>query len=119
MGNINERSEKTNAAGFVIYPQGNRFTMMKVATPVDNRTLEPTHFDTYAQAEDRVWELFLTKELRFTAIARYNRGLGIEYRNIAEFSANDPEEAQQAAEDKAYELLGEDVDIREVRIREC
>jgi molybdopterin-guanine dinucleotide biosynthesis protein A len=116
MGNL---SQELNAAGFIIYPQGSRFTMMKVGTPVDDRMLEPTHFDTYEQAADKAEKIFIHKELRFTAIVRYSRGLGIEYRNVAEFSVNDKEDAQQAAEDKAYELLGEDVEIREVRIREC
>ncbi len=110
-------SKELTASGFIVYPHGSRFTMMKVATPVDDRVMEPVNFDTYEEAADKANELYIYREYTFTAIARYNRGLGIEYRNIPEFTAANKEDAASIAQEKAEALLGPEADIREVRVR--
>lgn len=54
----------------------------------------------------------------FIAIVRYNRGLGIEYKNLPVIQATSIEEAKlQAAEDAERIVGGPGVDIREVRVR--
>lgn len=112
-------TKELTVAGFIVYPHGSNFVMMKVATPLDNRVLGPNHFDSYEQAAEKAQELYIQREFNFSAIVRYNRGLGIEYRNIREFSAFSREEAQKIAQNKAEELLGSDADIREVRVYFC
>jgi hypothetical protein len=110
-------NKELTASGFIVYPHGSRFSMMKVATPVDDRVMEPLNFDTYEEAANKANELYVFREYSFMAIARYNRGLGIEYKNIPEFSAATKEEAEKIAWEKAEALLGPEADVREIRVR--
>ena len=52
----------------------------------------------------------------FTAIARYNRKLGIEYKNLPLIEADNVEKAQEKALLMAQELIGEQY-IIEVKVR--
>ena len=110
-------SKELTACGFIVYPNGDNFVMTKVATPLDNRVSEPKEYNTYEDAVLASNEFYVFREYNFTAIVRYNRGLGIEYKNISKFSAFSKEEAEKTAWKKAEIELGIGVDIREVRIR--
>jgi hypothetical protein len=54
----------------------------------------------------------------FVAIVRYDRGLGIEYKNLPVIQATTIEEARAEATEIAEKILGgPGVDIREVKVR--
>ncbi len=54
----------------------------------------------------------------FYAIVRFNRGLGIEYKNLPVIQATTIEEAKMKATEIAEKIVGgPGVDIREVRVR--
>lgn len=57
--------------------------------------------------------------VEFTAIVRYNRGLGIEYRNLSSIYAMTMDEARTMAWKEAEKVLGDEekVTIHEVRVR--
>lgn len=55
----------------------------------------------------------------FTAIVRYNRGLGVEYRNLSNVHAFGIEEAKEKAWKEAEKVLSDEkaLTIHEVRVR--
>jgi len=63
---------------------------------------------------------FLNKpdKLFWSAIVRFNRGLGIEYKNLPDIQANSHEEATQKAEIEAQKMLKEPkLIILEIKVR--
>jgi len=78
---------------------------------------------TFEEAVEMVYEAIQRAKSQnavgeFTAIVRYSRGLGIEYKNLPVIQANNIEEAQMKAAEAAEKILGgPGVDIREVRVR--
>lgn len=102
--------------GFIIYPKDTSFAVQKVSTPNNPERLDEKVFSSYQEAVDFA-KSFVKRELyTFTAIVRFNRKLGIEYKNLPLIEAKDIESAKQKANLLAQELVGEQY-IIEVRVR--
>lgn len=112
------------ANGFVIRPQGEQWLVEKLPLPDSSWRLEPVTCTNYEEAVCLASQMLQDKKnetplLEWTATVRYNRGLGVEYRNLQPIQASTAEEAKEKALCEAQKLLsGERVlDIREVRVR--
>jgi glyoxylase-like metal-dependent hydrolase (beta-lactamase superfamily II) len=72
--------------GFVIYPKEDKFFLEKIAVPTFPAIITAQAFDTYEQALNYAADVLQEhkeKTLReYSTIVRYNRGLGIEYKNL-------------------------------------
>jgi len=102
--------------GFIIYPKDTSFAVQKVSTPNNPEKLDEKIFSSYQEAVDFA-KCFLKRELyTFTAIVRYNRKLGVEYKNLPLIEAKDIEAAKQKATLLSHELVGEQ-HIIEIRVR--
>ena len=105
--------------GFMIYPHNSKFVVKKEAVPTNPTVLKETEYDSYDLAVEAAGKM-LTAPLppvEWAAIARYNRGLGIEYRNLPDIQAHTKEEAKAKANDSASALLGKSAAISEVTVR--
>lgn len=108
--------KELSACGYLIFPSENIFILKKVITKVNNKTFPDKEFDTYELAfEYACNDLIQLKQ--FSAIVRYNRGLGPEYKNLLGFSAETLEDAKNIALIEASKLLGEK-NIVEIRVKE-
>lgn len=102
--------------GFVIYPKDTCFALQKVSTPISPEKLDEKVFPNYQKAVDFAKSL-LEKELyNFTAIVKYNRKLGVEYKNLPLIEAKNIEIAKQQAILLANQLVGEQY-IIEIKVR--
>lgn len=106
--------------GFVVYPKDDKFWLEKITVPSFSLVIAPQKFDSYEQAiaeAERILQQHQTTTLKeFTAIVRYNRGLGIEYRNLPIIYAVDISQGIAQAQPLAEKILG-NVDISEIRVR--
>lgn len=104
------------AYGFHIVPEGNEWVASTIRT-------EPIRSDTYEGAVKLAYAALqeskgVTTIQEFTAIVRYNRGLGIEYKNLPTIQAINLDEAKAIATINADKIVGgPGVDIREVRVK--
>ena len=102
--------------GFVIYPSDDKFILQKINTPNNPLILEPKKFESYEKALEFT-KTFTKKEFsNFVAIARYNRGLGIEYKNLPLIEAKNIDEARAKAQILGNQIIGES-HIIEIRVR--
>lgn len=105
--------------GFMIYPDSNgKYMMRKEAVPSNQNIIEETQFDNYDLAVDAAASLIYAPKIKnWTAIVRYNRGLGIEYRNLSDIQSTNKDDAQKIAENMAEKVLAADnTIILEVRV---
>ncbi len=102
--------------GFVIYPLINKFILQKINTPNNSLILEPKEFESYEKAVEFVKTLMKKEFSNFNAIARYNRGLGIEYKNLPLIEAKNIDEAREKAQVLGHQLIGESY-IIEIKVR--
>lgn len=99
--------------GFIIYPKENKFIVEKIAVEGNSNILKPIEFETYELAlEYAVFRLNPTKE--WQPIIRYNRGLGIEYKNLPTIFAENREKALNIAKVKAESL--KECQVLEVKV---
>lgn len=102
--------------GFIIFSENSKFIVKKSAVPNNPAVFKEIIFDSYSDAIKAASEMLRTPQtFRWNSIVRYNRGLGIEYRNIPEVWAFTIEEAKISAERKATKILGEEAIILEIR----
>lgn len=102
--------------GFVIYPKGTEFALQKVSTPFSPEKLEEKTFSSHQDAVDFAESFGQNKLRTFSGIVRYNRKLGIEYKNLPIIEANNMEEAHEKALLLAQKIVGEQY-IIEVKVR--
>lgn len=102
--------------GFIIYPKDTSFAVQKVSTPNNQIKLEEKIFPTYEEAVNFAKSFLKTGLSLFIGIVRYNRNLGVEYKNLPLIEAKDIEQAKAMALLSAQELIGEQY-IIEVRVR--
>jgi hypothetical protein len=102
--------------GFIIYPKNTLFALQKVSTPDNPEKFDEKIFSSYPEALNFA-QIFLKKEFsNYTAIVRYNRKLGVEYKNLPLIFAKNQEDAEKKANFFAKELVGEQ-HIIEIRVR--
>jgi len=105
--------------GFMIYPNNGKFIVKKEAVPSNLIVLSETEYDSYELAVEAAGAMLNTPQVvDWVVIARYNRGLGIEYKNLPDVRAANKEQAKALAEYMAGEILGGSaVVISEVKVR--
>jgi hypothetical protein len=90
-------------SGFTIFPSNGKFVLKKQSVPESNFSIDNKEFNSYEDAME--FAIKMLKEPRifnWSAIIRYNRGLGIEYKNLQLLQAE--------SYDIAYELAQKQVD---------
>lgn len=104
--------------GFVVYAKEDKFFLEKIAVPIFNVTITPQIFDNYDQAIAAAYSLLeqQAKIREFTATVRYNRGLGIEYKELPIIYAENIIEANKKAQILAEQFLL-NANIIEIRVR--
>ena len=104
--------------GFMIYPNNGKYIVKKEAVPTNPTILKESEYASYDLAVEAAAAMLNTPiVVRWTAIVRYNRGLGIEYKNLPDVRATDKEGAIAMAEVLAVEILGGSAVISEVRVQ--
>jgi len=105
--------------GFMIYPYNGKFIVKKEAVPSNLIVIKETEYDSYEFAVEAAEVMLNAPQMAdWTVIVRYNRGLGIEYKNLPDVRAANKEKAKALAEYTAGELLvGSTVVISEVKVR--
>lgn len=104
--------------GFVIYPKDTQFAIRKYSVPLNVVVIEEQVFDTYELALSHATCLLQNcNHKEWSVIVRYNRGLGIEYRNLSEVFAEDQEKAEFAALGLARNVFKDPAQICEIRVR--
>lgn len=110
-----------NNYGFLVYENTGTYVLAKVAVPRDSRELASQTFATYEDAvlagSEGIYQARSSQ--KFTAIVRYDRGLGIEYKTLSEFPASDLVEAKAQAAIIAEKELPKKANIKEIRVRLC
>jgi hypothetical protein len=105
--------------GYMIYSVGEKFAVKKEFVPMNQSVFPETFYDSYEEAFLAAKKMLNTpKILIWTAIMRYNRGLGIEYRNLPNIQATTKEEAEIIAKKIAEETINDDkTEILEIKLR--
>ncbi len=105
--------------GFVIYPIDEKFAIKKQAVPSNNLVLEESTYPDYDSALNAAVEFLENLSSKeWIGIVRYNRGLGVEYKNLNAILASTHEKALQIAKKLADELLDDTkFDIIEVKVK--
>lgn len=93
--------------GFLIYAKNGKFFVKKESVPTNKKNIEEIEYDNYEDAINSAVEILKNPgKIFWSAIARYNRGLGIEYKNLPDFEAETFEKANCLAEEIAKKILG-------------
>lgn len=105
--------------GFMIYPNNGKFIVKKEAVPSNLIVLKETEYDNYELAVEAAEAMLNAPQMvDWVVIARYNRGLGIEYKNLPDVRAENKQQAQALAERMAGEILvGSTMVISEIKVR--
>jgi hypothetical protein len=104
--------------GFMIYPNNGKFVVKKEAVPTNPITFKESEYDSYDLAVEAAANMLQTPQMaEWETIVRYNRGLGIEYRNLPDVRATSKDEAKSMAEGMAEKILGGSAVVSEVRVR--
>lgn len=105
--------------GCLIYPKGNKFAFRKESVPNNNSIIEENVYDNYDLAIQAAMDFLQELEIiEWTVILRYNRGLGIEYKNFPNFKAKTREEAEVLAQNMVSKILvNSKIKVQEIRLR--
>lgn len=102
--------------GFMIYPNDGKFIVKKEPVPSNPTAIKETCHDSYELAIEAAESMLNVPQLvDWLVIARYNRGLGIEYKNLPNVQAANKQQAKALAESLAEEILG-NVVISEIKV---
>jgi len=111
----NMRDLLTN--GFMIFPNHGKFIVKKESVPGNTLIIDEQEFDSYELAVEAAVDILKQpKYIEWEVIVRYNRGLGIEYRNLATVVASDKNRAKILAEINATEVFDPAVAISEIKV---
>ena len=103
--------------GFMIYPKNGKFIVKKEAVPSNLTVSKEAEYNSYELAVEAAESMLSTPKLTdWTVIVRYNRGLGVEYKNLPDVRAENREQAKVFAERMAEHLLA-DSKVSEVKVR--
>ena len=104
--------------GFMIYPNNGKFIVKKEAVPSNTMVLKEKEYDSYDSAVEAATQILnAVQSLEWVVVVRYNRGLGVEYKNLSDVVASSLEEATKIADELAHKILGQSVIISEVKVR--
>lgn len=104
--------------GYMIYPSDGAFLVRKMPVPGNQRAVDPVRARNHEEAVALAMSLHRQPVSSVWSLtARYNRGLGVEYRNLPEVTASSHEEALRKGEELAVVVLGKNSCVAEVRAR--
>ena len=105
--------------GFMIYPSNGKFVVKKENVPNSPYKINEKEFDDYASAINHATQLLIAPRLTaWSVVLRYNRGLGIEYKNLSDVFATTKDEAVIMANNqvevlsKTIKLLSFEIKVR-------
>lgn len=100
--------------GFSIYQKNGKFMLKKESVPSNLTIIKETEFENYEFALEAA-ESFLRNPQQFnwSVIVRYNRGLGIEYKNVSDIQAANKEQAEAVAKQM---LTNSKLEILEIKV---
>lgn len=106
-------------SGFTIFPSNGKFRVKKQAVPESNFSLDDQEFNSYDDAiEFAINSLKKPRISMWSGIVRYNRGLGIEYRNLYFIQAESYETAMQKAQEQVDIIFyKQKVIVSEIKVR--
>ena len=106
-------------AGFMIFPSNGKFIVRKQAVPHNELVLKDSEFETYDKAmEFAIYNLQNPVKKSWSVQVRYNRGLGIEYRNLPDVDFETYEQAIDFATLQTESLFkGQKVIVSEIKVR--
>mgnify|MGYP003326182445 FL=1 len=116
---MSEELRNIMMSGFMIFPSNGKFILKKQAVQESDFHLDETEFSKYEDAiEFAIKTLKQPRMSDWTAIVRFNRGLGIEYKNLKDMQAETYEDACVKAEKQAESLFyKQKVIISEIKVR--
>lgn len=103
--------EELAIAGVCICHTTSGFHVQKYVTPKFQFAIDGIHVSTFDEADnaaEEMWEQINNHKEQWNAIMRYNRGLGVEMKELGVFDATTEEEANQKAEAFAEKLIATD-----------
>ena len=105
--------------GFMIFPSNGKFIVKKQAVPDSNFSIAEQECASYAEAVEYAAAVFNKPRISVWQVTvRYNRGLGIEYKNLQDVCAVNHEEAMDIAKTQAELMLkGNKTVISEIKLR--
>lgn len=104
--------------GFMIYPSNGRFVVKKQAVPCSDNAIPESEVATYEEAVELAKKLLATPILKtWSVIVRYDRGLGVEYRNLHDVVSATHEEAVSLAERQIGQVFDNKTRIAEIKVR--
>jgi hypothetical protein len=105
--------------GFLVYPSNGKFIVKKEAVPESNFTIEAKECDSYGQAIEFAIEMLKKPRiLKWSGVVRYNRGLGIEYKNLSFIESENYEKACEIAKLQVEDFFkNQKVIISEIKVR--
>lgn len=106
-------------SGFIIYPSNGKFIVKKEAVPESNYNLAEYECDSYGEAIDYAIEMLKKPILyKWSAMVRYNRGLGVEYKKLNEIESETYDLAMQIAVGEVELIFKKQkVTISEIKVR--
>lgn len=105
---MNDPLRELLLSGFMIYPCNGKFIVKKEKVPSSDYGLAEKEFNTYIHAVDYAIKILQTPRLQFwSVVLRYNRGLGIEYKNFSDVYAASKDEAVILANEQVESILKE------------
>lgn len=103
--------------GFMIFPKQGKFVVKKESVPGNTLIIKEQEFDSYDLAVEAAVEMLKKPQLvEWDVIVRYNRGLGIEYKNLPSVVASDRDKAKILAEMNAVEVFDPTVVIIQIKV---
>lgn len=118
MGHLELNDEyKLMTNGFVIYRNHEKeWILKKIQTKDSTESIEKIIFESYEKAKAFALNLLNNKD-KWTAIVRYDRGLGIEYKNIDNIHAKTLQEANEIAYKEILSFLHDKNMIKEIKLK--
>lgn len=106
-------------SGFTIFPSNGKFRVKKQSVPESNFSLDDQEFNSYDDAIEFAINLLKKPRISmWSGIVRYNRGLGIEYRNLYFIQAESYDIAMQKAQEQVDIIFHKQkVIVSEIKVR--
>lgn len=105
--------------GFLIYPSNGKFIVKKESVPESDFSIDAIECDSYKGAiEYAIESLKKPRIFKWDIKVRYNRGLGIEYRNFNFVESSNYEDAFELASSQVEKFFKDQkVVISEIKVR--
>lgn len=114
---MNDPLRELLLSGFMIHPCNGKFIVKKQKVPFSDYELAEKEFNVYVDAVDYAIKILQTPRMQFwSVVLRFNRGLGIEYKNMTDVYASTKDEAVIFANEQA-EFFLKDMKIKSFEIK--